>query len=550
MKTKHLTIENLDLDSDFARPAQKPFVAKIQEKLDAGEPVRIIILKARQLGLSTATEGVLFNWCFIFPGCSALVLSKKTIDAEHLFEITKLMWDNWPFRHMFTEGHRSVRRLSWLETGSSMKIATAKGEEVGRGDTLHAVHCSEVAFYPDPETLFTSLNQAVPDLPGTIIVLESTANGEGDWFCDTWRAAEAGENDYIPMFFPWWIHEEYEIPGTTLSFRDLDEYERKLMKKHPEITLPKLAWRRWCIRNKCNGDVDMFMQEYPADPDEAFLTTGRNRFPLDKLEQCYSPREGATGFLTPIRDPTKPQGTFYRDRTGHLTIFKDPGPGKKYVVVGDPTRTTWGDPACIQVLNRWSYEQVAVWHGHIEPAEFADRLAELGYYYNTATVNCEIEGGGLATINLLTSKMFYPDVWRWRLADRMPGNISNTFGFSMNWQRKQMAAAFVIEMMAQGMLKIHDEETYEQLKDYVVLPNGELGPARASGHDDAVTSLMIAVSTIRLDLEMSRAPVEEMLQSHALDIGEGNVFAQTPAPTQQPGDLFGVPWWEAMDDGY
>ena len=147
--------------------------------------------------------------------------------------------------------------------------------------------------------------------------------------------------------------------------------------------------------------------------------------------------------------------------------------------------------------------------------------------------------------------MFYPNVWRWRLADRMPGNISNTFGFSMNWQRKQMAAGFLIDIIGQGMLKIHDEETYEQLKDYVVLPNGELGPARSSGHDDAVTSLMIAVATIRLDLESSRAPVEELLASHNIEIEAGNPFrAQRPQSEGGHTDLFGVPWWEAMDDDF
>src|ERR1035437_5621932 len=128
IKTKDLSVIPLDLDDPFAW-AQRQLVAKIQEEYNAGRPVRIIILKARQLGLSTATEAVLFNWCFMHPGCNALVLSKDTDSAEGLFEMSKMMWENWPFREMFTESHKSVRRLSWKETGSSMKIATAKGRE-------------------------------------------------------------------------------------------------------------------------------------------------------------------------------------------------------------------------------------------------------------------------------------------------------------------------------------------------------------------------------------------------------------------------------------
>jgi hypothetical protein len=180
---------------------------------------------------------------------------------------------------------------------------------------------------------------------------------------------------------------------------------------------------------------------------------------------------------------------------------------------------------------------------------FADRLAELGYYYNTATVNCEIEGGGLASVSILTSKMFYPNVWRYRQADRMPGQITNSFGWSMNWQRKQMAVSYVIDLLGQKMLKIHDEITYDQMANYVSLRYGELGPASEKGKDDAVTSLAIAVGTICLELESSRGrSPDEVFQSYTMELS-GNVFS-SPAPAGPPvADIGGAPFWEAMSDG-
>jgi hypothetical protein len=393
-----------------------------------------------------------------------------------------------------------------------------------------------------------SLKQAVPDQPGTIMVLESTANGVGNWFHEQWFAAKAGETDFIAMFFPWWRHFEYAFPDTTLQIAELVEDEREIMRRFPEIGLPQLAWRRWAIRNLCDNDISKFNQEYPNDDHEAFLSTGRNVFPIDALEKCYEPKKGSVGFLTPIRDPLQPQGTFHKDGSGNLTIYKHPAPGQKYVVAGDPTRTTWGDPACIQVLNRYSLEQVAVWHGHCTPVPFADRLAELGHYYNTATVNCEVEGGGLSSINILTSKMFYPDVWRWRVADKMPGHLTNSYGWSMNWQRKHMAISFIIDRLAQGMLRIHDEVTIDQMAGYVVRGEGELGPATTRGCDDAVMSLAIAVATICLDLESSRDPATDLLQSYRLEL-EGNVFSP-PAPQESnTNDIHGVPFWEEIDAG-
>lgn len=547
IKTKDLTVEPLDLNTPFAW-AQKQFAAKVQEEYNAGRPVRIIVLKGRQLGISTVTEALLLNWCFMHPGANSLVLSKSTGDAEYLFEMTKLMWDNWPFKALFTESHKSVRRLAWLETGSSMKIATAKGKEVGRGQTIHAVHCSEVAFYPDPEGLMLALKQAVPDKPGTVIVLESTANGAGNWFHQEWFAAKAGESDFIPLFFPWFLHEEYSIPTTTLTFSELSKEEREMMAKFDGIELPQLAWRRWCIRNKCGNDVRQFQQEYPNDDHEAFLVTGRNVFPLDKLDECYRHRNGAAGYISPLRDPRKPQGVFHRDRSGELTVFNWPAQGQKYIVAGDPTKTTWGDPACIQVLNWYSFEQVAVWHGHVDPVAFADRLAELGFFYNTATVNCEIEGGGLATINFLTSKLFYPRVWRFRQGDRAPGTLTNSYGWSMNWQRKQAGVAWLIDKLGQKMLTIHDEITYDQMKNWVALLHGEYGPASEKGCDDAVTSLLIAVGTICIELESGR-DLQEMFQSQSMEL-EGNVFSRPAPVVDNSYDIGGQPFWDALTEEF
>jgi len=165
-----------------------------------------------------------------------------------------------------------------------------------------------------------------------------------------------------------------------------------------------------------------------------------------------------------------------------------------------------GDPACIQVLNRHTFEQVAVWHGHCEPVAFADRLASSG---TTTTRHGQLrDRGWWALVHQHPHvKMFYPNVWRYRQADRLPGSMTNSFGWSMNWQRKQMAIAFVIDLLGQKMLTIHDEVTYDQMANYVSLRYGELGPASEKGKDDAVTSLAIAVGP---SASSSRVPVTPM----------------------------------------
>lgn len=528
IQKKDLKVEPIDLADPFAW-AQLALLKEIERQYNLGLPVRIIVLKGRQLGISTCTEGTLFNWTFIHPGTRSLVIAHETKASQHLFDMTKLMWEEWPFNGLYTEKHNTVKSLAWVETRSSMSVATAKNAGSGRSFTYHAVHCSECAFWEDPERLMVGLNQSVPYKHGTIVILESTANGVGNWYHEEWNRAVHGESQYVPMFFPWFMHEEYAFPNTTLKYWELNKEEREL---HDEgvyfnqqrfrITLAQLAWRRHTIMNDCLGDVEMFYQEYPCTPNQAFLSTGRNVFPLERLDEHTDTQVGVKGML--INDNGKIK--FVRDASGPLTIFKAPGRDpvlSKYVVAGDPTKTTYGDQACIQVLNRFTFEQVAVWHMHLDAVPFAHELMKLGYFYNQAIVNTEIEGPGYATIGVILDNG-YPDVWQHRWGDKAPGKVSQSYGWSTNYQRKHWAIEKVKFLLAQkGGLKIHDSLTHDQMENFVYLDNGEMGPASDRLNDDAVMALAIAVVTTLTEAQL---PHEES--------AEENVH-----------DLFGVPPWEA-----
>lgn len=528
IQKKDLKVEPIDLADPFAW-AQLALLKEIERQYNLGLPVRIIVLKGRQLGISTCTEGTLFNWTFIHPGTRSLVIAHETKASQHLFDMTKLMWEEWPFNGLYTEKHNTVKSLAWIETRSSMSVATAKNAGSGRSFTYHAVHCSECAFWEDPERLMVGLNQSVPYKHGTIVILESTANGVGNWYHEEWNRAVHGESQYVPMFFPWFMHEEYAFENTTLKYWELNKEEREL---HDEgvyfnghrfrITLAQLAWRRHTIMNDCLGDVEMFYQEYPCTPNQAFLSTGRNVFPLERLDEHTEERVGVRGML--INDNGRIK--FVRDASGPLTVFKSPGHDpilSKYVVAGDPTKTTYGDKACIQVLNRFTFEQVAVFHMHLDAVPFAHEIMKLGYFYNTALINTEIEGPGYATIGVILDNG-YPDVWQHRWGDKAPGKVSQSFGWSTNYQRKHWAIEKVKFLLAQkGGLKIHDQLTHDQMENFVYLDNGEMGPASDRLNDDAVMALAIAVVTTLTEAQL---PHEERVDE--------NIH-----------DLFGVPPWEA-----
>jgi hypothetical protein len=454
------------------------------------------VLKARQLGISTATEGVLFNWGFIHHGTNGLVIAHESDASGGLFEKTKLYWDTWPLRRLYTERYSTRRELSWVETRSHFKVATAGNLRSGRSSTLHAVHASECAFYENPEVLMTGLNQTIPNTHGTIVILESTANGVGNWFHTQWLMAESGESDYVGLFFPWYRHPEYNM-ATTLSVRsELDPEERQLLRLGATYT--NLEWRRWAIVNLTNGILDDFHQEYPSTPEEAFVTSGNPVFSLSRLRDTFEEQSGNLGYLQDLQDN---QVKWIPDKAGQLHIFKRPRKGDqrqdRYFVSADPSYTIEGDPACIQVINRKTFEQVAVWHGRIDPVSLADEMIRIGKFYNWATLCPEVEGGGQATIATLLARG-YPNIWMHRAADRLAKGF-NAFGWSTNSQRKQWCIGTLCRMVVDRSLIIHDRKTYEQMVGFIVHPNGNIGNSNPLIHDDAVMALAIAVTASKSD---------------------------------------------------
>ena len=489
---KNLEVGKFDLDQGEFGWAQSLFCDEIERQYNAGKAVRIIVLKARQLGISTATEGVLFNWAFLHPGSNGLVIAHENDSSSSLFQKTKLYWDTWPWRANFSLKYSTKREMHWLETNSTLRVATAKNLGAGRGSTLHAVHASECAYYLDAQSLMIGLRQTIPSTHGTIIVLESTANGVGDWFHEQWEAAWNGESEYSPLFFPWYHHYEYSVPTTLSTKLELTPYERNLLRQG--CTYENIAWRRWAVPNLAAGDDKLFMQEYPATPDEAFISTGTPIFPHLRLQACYQEEQGVRGMLI---ENSVGGMNFVQDPTGPLTIFRRPKPRDnrqdRYFVSGDPSMTIEGDPACIQVINRQTFEQVAVWHGRIDPITFADELIKVGVYYNSAMICPEVEGGGQSTIATLLARN-YPSLWQHRWADKAPGKVSISFGWSTNFQRKAWCIGQLKKLIADTSIIIHDRLTYGQLRQYVVRNNGEWGNADSNTNDDSVMALAIGVT--------------------------------------------------------
>lgn len=408
--------------------------AAIQKARAMGIPPRIIVLKARQPGISTLCAGYIFSTAFSRPFSQSMIVAHLDESAEKLFAKTVFMLEQLPadFRPTFRPPRKDHLTLDGMvcldgvrELRSSIMVGTASGHELWRGLTLQAVHLSEFARFPYPRETLLGILQSVPATADSLVVIESTAQGMGDVFHQEWCRAEAGESGFIPVFIPW-----YELPDAELPVPPgfvLTPEEQALMEQYP-ISLPAIVWRRWKLGTECGGDLDLFNQEFPTTPASAFLVTGRPCFPIGVLQELYD-----VARTVPMR-----RGRWNGERGfvpfsgGELVVWSDPKPGHEYVVSADPSEGTASkdsDPACIQVFDRTEERQVAEWHGKVTPNELADIMIGIGRWYNTAILAPELQGGhGYVIIEVLKER-FYPNIYVYTRTDRIKGSTSNFLGW-------------------------------------------------------------------------------------------------------------------------
>ena len=260
--------------------AQEYINNKLNQQYEDTGKVRALILKGRQQGASTYTEGR-FYWRVTHRlGARAFILTHEAESTSAIFEMVQRYHDNCPQPVRPTLGASNAKELHFPNLDSGYKVGTAGNATVGRGQTVQYFHGSEVAFWKNTGELTKGILQAVPDAADTEIILESTANGVGNYFHQQWQKAVSGESEYIPIFVPWHWQPEYTKPVPDGFQRTKEEIE---LVEQFGLTDGQLVWRRNKIIELSVDGTDgerAFKQEYPNYPDEAFQNTGEDGFIL------------------------------------------------------------------------------------------------------------------------------------------------------------------------------------------------------------------------------------------------------------------------------
>lgn len=235
--------------------------------------VRALILKGRQQGCSTYVGGRYYHWATHHKGVRVFILTHEDAATQNLFEMVERYHEKCPDLVKPSTGTANAKELNFDRLDSGYKVGTAGTKGVGRSSTIQLFHGSEVGFWPHAETHAAGILQAVPDVPDSEIILESTANGIGNFFHQKWRDAENGVGDFIAIFVPWFWQEEYRRQPPPDFHLDAEEAEYA---DQYQLDGEQMAWRRNKIAEL--KDAVLFKQEYPANAAEAFQMSGHDSY--------------------------------------------------------------------------------------------------------------------------------------------------------------------------------------------------------------------------------------------------------------------------------
>lgn len=544
---------------------------------------------------STWTECKITQRTILRSRHRSLIVAHDGDTAGNLFRIAQTIYANLPDEEEWLKpriANQRKERLMYFANPSriarnqgdvgldSFILAAPAGEyEAGRGQTFHSFHGSECAFWSDLKRKLTSLMQTVPDEPETMIVLESTSNGFNHWktLCD---AALAGENEFALVFVAWWEEAGYQRPFIDGEEREAfaaEVGEGEYGEDEPALldlglSLEQLNWRRWAIVNKCQGDLRVFQQEYPATLEESFLTTGKRVFAgaiVDKIVRELEDTSPLSTGVFEVAESVKrkvPGGVadvplaarWVEKRAGQWSVYEWPQremsiedaarefaegrvsvtdferltraqrdgkvPEGQYIVSVDPAggaETDDGESAwhAIDVGDHRTRMQCAVYQSRHDPDEVAVQAYLAALHWNRAWVVIETTGGyGTSMAKLIWRTFRYPWIYTRRSQESKSERQEDRLGWSTNVATKPLIEDGLKQVLREGTHGIRDLRCARQFQTYVKNERGKTGPESGKFAD----ALMARGIFHQVAQEKPLRPVEKKRPATRVDRGPVN----------------------------
>ncbi len=534
-------------------PPQRLLVEALESQRRAGEPIRLILLKARQWGGSTCVQ-LYMAWLQLvhLEGLNSLIIAHQGVATDEIKDMLDRMMASYPATLLYPPGEKPPKGEKRMErvgrSGSAfriparnckVKVGSAERPDSCRGGDYNLVHCSEVGIWKatkekTPEQLLRSACSGVLLRPLTMIVFESTANGTGNFFHREYEAARRGDSQFRPLFIPWFAIPQYSAPlaearafaGELLRMRA--QTVATSDRRQPGRYLWQL-WERGATLEAINWYVDERMKysdhglmaaEYPGDDIEAFVHSGARVFDKYKVEDlrrgCRAPRwRGEVTSDAPEGRGALAGLRFVDNECGRLAVWALPDTDRsvsdRYLAVvdigGRSDKADWSVVAVFDrkfMLDGGRPALVAQWRGHSDMDLLAWNALRIAAFYQEALLVVESNtletrdrdrqvDGDQSGFILNQLRDVYPNLYaRRRSEEDIRQGIPTKYGFHTNVATKPMIISTLIKVIRERLYAERDEACLDEYLTYERRPNGSYG-ALPGRHDDLLMTRAIAL---------------------------------------------------------
>lgn len=550
---------------------QRILVSRFEAKRKAGEPIRLILLKARQWGGSTTTQ-LYMAWLQFFhkKGLNSLIIAHQGTASDEIKDMFDLMIKKHPveFLHRLGEvySENEPKLVGVGKSGSThrvpqreckIKVGTAERPNGCRGGAYSLVHLSEVGLWQktegkSPEDIVRSACSGILAKPYTMIVMESTANGTGNFFHREYSAAADPKvkSQYEALFIAWFQIEHYSLPFN--SAEELRDFAKQLWENRNNAYNPSnreesgrylwSLWERgasleaihWYIYERAGkNDFAVMAAEFPSDDVEAFVHSGTMVFDKYLVKQfepfCREPKfVGEVYADADEGEEALSNLRFREDRQGLLSIwampekFDDYEVTDRYLTVVDVGgRSNKADWSVIVVFDRLSMidgseppSVVAQWYGHCDIDRLAWRAAQIAAFYNDSLLVIEsntlethdkerqVEGGDQSQYILNQISDIYPNLYaRKQSEDEIREGAPRKYGFHTNVATKPMIISTLVKVIRERLYIERYKRCLDEYDTYERKPNGAYG-AIVGKHDDLLMTRAIGLHICYREMEM------------------------------------------------
>jgi hypothetical protein len=500
---------------------QKKLLKGLMEMMDAGKPIRVILLKARQWGGSTLTQIFMLwiqtrhktNW-------NSLIAAHLKQAATNIRSMLKKAVESYPYDKLTLtpfEGTTNIKIIP--ERSNKITVGSMETPDSIRSDDIAMAHLSEVGLWKKtegkrPEDLIQSILGTIDMKPLTMVVMESTAKGVGNFFHQSWTEAKR-TGSYKAIFVAWFEIEKYRLPFSSEEekiqlAKTLDEYEAYLWEQG--ASLEGINWYRAKL-GEYKGDRVIMASEFPSDDVEAFQSSGQRFFPVSVIQRARKyvkpPRYVGDIYGDAQKGPEAMENVrIEKANEGNLSVWSDPETYEdvKYlnrycVTVDIGGRSKDADDSVIKVWDRLymmdggSPQLAACWAGKIDFDLLAWKAVQLCVAYDNAFMIPEINKMREDTSGFDEGMQFYTlvdeiidhydNIFCRTNPEQIRQGIPKAYGFHMNAQTKPMVLNALNAAYRDDAIINHDVRSMDQADSFENKGNGKTG-AVEGGHDDHV----------------------------------------------------------------